>query len=254
MEIDTKSQSSVEEMRSIAESLKLPISSVQESGETSYLLKLKPISQDDNTKLLDEVKKKHPQSSELKFETIGPTIGGELTQKAILAVLVSSLFIVIYIAWAFRKIPKPYSPVKFGISAVVALLHDVLVLLGAFSIFGHRFGVEVDSLFVTAVLTVIGFSVHDTIVVFDRVRENLPKLKGWNFSSVVDFSLTETIVRSLNTSVSVLLTLSALLLFGGESIRWFVAALLIGITSGTFSSIFNASPLLVIWESRQSKS
>ena len=165
--------------------------------------------------------------------------------------VLASVFIIAYIAWSFRRIPRPYSAWKFGASAVVALLHDVIIVLGLFALFGHLYHVEIDALFVTAMLTVIGFSVHDSIVVFDRVRENLPKMPKAAFEAVVDFSLTETLVRSLNTSVTVLLTLLALLLFGGETIRWFVAALLIGIVSGTYSSIFNAAPILVLWESRK---
>jgi preprotein translocase subunit SecF len=154
-------------------------------------------------------------------------------------------------AWSFRQIPKPYASWKFGMSAVVALLHDVLVVLGLFSIFGVLWHVEVDSLFVTAVLTVIGFSVHDTIVVFDRIRENLPKMPQSSFEEVVDFSISETLVRSINTSLTAVLTLLCLLLFGGTNIRWFVVALLVGIVSGTYSSIFNAAPILAIWESKR---
>ena len=182
---------------------------------------------------------------------MGPVVGAEMAKKALLAVILASLAIILYIAWSFRQIPRPYSPWKFGISAVVALLHDALVVLGLFSLFGHFYQVEIDALFVTALLTVIGFSVHDTIVVFDRVRENLPKMYNKPFPEIVDFSLTETLVRSLNTSLTVILTLTALLLFGGETIRWFVVALLVGIVSGTYSSIFNAAPLLVLWESRK---
>jgi len=164
------------------------------------------------------------------------------------AIILWIAFIIIYIAWSFKKIPPPYSPWKFGISAVLALIHDAFVVLGIFSLFGHFYHVEIDSLFVTAILTVIGFSVHDTIVVFDRIRENLPKMPKSSFEEIVDFSLTETLVRSLNTSLTVTLTLTSLLLFGGEPIRWFVVALLIGVVSGTYSSIFNAAPLLVVWE------
>ena len=188
---------------------------------------------------------------EKRFESVGPVVGAEMAKKALLAVILASLAIILYIAWSFRQIPRPYSPWKFGISAVVALLHDALVVLGLFSLFGHFYQVEIDALFVTALLTVIGFSVHDTIVVFDRVRENLPKMYNKPFPEIVDFSLTETLVRSLNTSLTVILTLTALLLFGGETIRWFVVALLVGIVSGTYSSIFNAAPLLVLWESRK---
>jgi preprotein translocase subunit SecF len=145
-------------------------------------------------------------------------------------------------------VPKPTSSFRFGVCAIIALIHDVLVLLGLFSIFGHFLGVEIDSLFVTAALTVIGFSVHDTIVVFDRIRENLKRVGGENFSEVVNNSILQTLDRSLNTSLTVVLVLIALLLFGGDSIKWFVVALLIGIISGTYSSIFNASPLLVVWQ------
>lgn len=225
----------------------LELSSFQTAGKDTYLLRFKPLTQAQN----DAFKKTLGQVTEKRFETVGPTIGAELTRKAIISVVLASLFIILYIAWSFRNIPKPYASWKFGVSAVVALLHDAFVVLGLFSLFGHFYHVEIDSLFVTALLTVIGFSVHDTIVVFDRIRENLPKLPKSTFSQVVDFSLTETLVRSLNTSLTVTLTLTALLLFGGETIRWFVLALLIGIVSGTYSSIFNASPLLVLWESKK---
>ena len=146
--------------------------------------------------------------------------------------------------------PKPQSSFRFGIAAVVAMLHDVLVIVGAFAIFGHFLNVEVDTLFVTALLTIIGFSVHDTIVVFDRIRENLLKNIGKKFIDVANISVIQTLARSLNTSLTVVFVLTSLLLFGGETIRWFVAALLIGVISGTYSSIFNATALLVWWEER----
>src|SRR3989344_3383696 len=220
----------------------LELYSVQSITGDSYLLRFKPMTQEQNEKFKTAL----GPVTEKRFETGGTIIGRELTQKAVLSIILASIFIVLYISWSFRKIPKTYSSWKFGVSAVAALLHDALVVLGLFSLFGHFYHVEIDSLFVTAVLTVIGFSVHDTIVVFDRVRENLPKLPKSTFTQVVDFSLTETLVRSLNTSLTVTLTLVALLLFGGETIRWFVVALLIGIVSGTYSSIFNAAPLLVL--------
>jgi len=229
----------------------LDVSSLSQSSDSIYLLRVKPATQDQNNKFFTELKTiSQSDPVQKRFETVGPSIGKELTQKAILSLVVSSLCIVAYIAWSFRHIPRPYTSWKFGVSAVIALLHDALVVLGLFSIFGHYFNVEIDSLFVTALLTVIGFSVHDTIVVFDRVRENLPKLPQATFSQVVDFSLAETLGRSLNTSLTVILTLSSLLIFGGETIRWFVVALLIGIISGTYSSIFNAAPILVLWEQR----
>jgi preprotein translocase subunit SecF len=237
-----------EKILQVVRNEKIEISAVQSTGDNSFLLRTQTIDKDQNEKLKQSLTVKLGDVTEKRFETVGPTVGAELTRKAVLAVIVASLAIVGYIAWSFRQVPKPYKSWKFGASAVLALLHDVLVVLGIFSILGHLYHVEIDALFVTAMLTVIGFSVHDTIVVFDRVRENLPKMPKNTFEEVVDYSIGETLVRSLNTSFTVLLTLTALLLFGGETIRWFVVALLVGILSGTYSSIFNASPLLVLWE------
>jgi len=182
--------------------------------------------------------------TELSFDSVGPTVSSTIATNAIVSLILVSLAIVFYVAFAFRNAPPPVSPWGFGIMAIVALLHDALFVLGVFSLLGHFFGVEIDALFVTAILTVIGFSVHDTIVVFDRIRENLRREKG-SFETIVNDSILETIARSVNTSMTVLLTLLALFLFGGQSIRMFVLALLIGVASGTYSSIFNASPLLV---------
>lgn len=232
----------------IAKDQNLELSSVQASQDSTYLLRFKHLDKDQNEKFKQALGK---DVVEKRYESVGPTIGKELTRKAFLAVIIASLAIVAYIAWSFRHVPKPYSSWKFGVSAVIALLHDAFVVIGLFSLLGHFYHVEIDALFVTALLTVIGFSVHDTIVVFDRVRENLPKMPKQSFSQVVDFSLGETLVRSLNTSLTVVLTLTALLLFGGQSIRWFIVALLVGILSGTYSSIFNAAPLLVLWETKR---
>ena len=245
----TNPQITKQKLEELAKSEKLELSTVSSSSDNVYLLRLKELSNEQKIKYLNLV----GDATEKRFETVGPLIGREMTQKAILAVAVASLVIVMYIAWSFRHIPKPYSSWKFGASALIALLHDAFVILGLFSIFGVLWHVEVDALFVTAILTVIGFSVHDTIVVFDRIRENLPKMPHNSFEEVVDFSLSETLVRSLNTSLTAILTLVALLLFGGENIRWFVMALLLGIISGTYSSIFNAAPLLVLWETHKTK-
>lgn len=245
LEIQTKV--SKEKLEELAKNEKLEVSSIQGSGDNIYLIRLKELSNDQKIKYVNLI----GDATEKRFETVGPVIGKELTQKAILSIVVASLTIVLYMAWSFRQIPKPYGSWKFGMSAVIALLHDALVVLGLFSIFGVLWHVEVDSLFVTAILTVIGFSVHDTIVVFDRIRENLPKMPSNSFEEVVDFSISETLVRSLNTSLTAVLTLLCLLLFGGTNIRWFVVALLVGIVSGTYSSIFNAAPLLVLWETKR---
>lgn len=180
--------------------------------------------------------------------TVGPTVGNELIGRAFLAILAASTAILLYLTVVFRKVPNAF---RYGVCAIIALLHDVLVVVGIFAILGFAFGIEIDALFITAMLTVIGFSVHDTIVVFDRVRENIMKRRFDRFDEVVNYSLVQTLARSINTSITVLLTLFALYLFGGASVRNFVLALLIGILSGTYSSIFNASMLLVVWENRE---
>lgn len=226
---------------------KIKVDSVEKSGNLIYI-KSQEVNQKQDILITNEIKNKLGIFKQEDYETVGPTVGSETLVNALYALVVASVLIVIYITWSFRKVPKPTSSFRFGVSAIVALIHDVLVLLGLFSIFGHFLGVEIDSLFVTAVLTVIGFSVHDTIVVFDRIRENLKRVGGENFSEVVNNSILQTLDRSLNTSLTVVLVLVALLLFGGDSIRWFVIALLIGVISGTYSSIFNAAPLLVVWQ------
>jgi preprotein translocase subunit SecF len=203
----------------------------------------------DEKKLIeDALREKFGEFQEIGFESIGPVIGKELTRKAIYAVIVASIVIVLYIGWSFRGVPRPASSFRFGVCAIAALLHDVFFLLGMFSILGHFFNVEVNALFVTAVLTVMGFSVHDSIVVFDRIREMLRKEAGQPFGKIVNDSILQTMGRSINTTLSVLLPLLALFLFGGESVKEFSFALLIGVFSGAYSSVFNASPLLVEWQ------
>ena len=186
--------------------------------------------------------------TELQIATVGSSVGNEIRNRAIVAVAIASVGILLYIAYAFRN---TQNPALYGIAAIIGMLHDVLVVLGIFSIMGEVANVEIDALFVTALLTVIGFSVHDTIVVFDRIRENLARKAASSFEEVVNYSLAQTIVRSVNTSMTVVFTLLALYLFGGESTKEFVLALLIGVISGTYSSIFNASQILVSWENEE---
>ncbi len=226
---------------------KIEVATLQTTGD-GIIVRTPPLTQQQHATVISEIAKDIPMIHEDSFETVGPIIGSETTINAIEGVALASLLIVLYIAWAFRQVPKPASSWRFGICAIVALLHDVLVVLGIFSLLGHFFGVEVDSLFVTAVLTVIGFSVHDTIVVFDRIRENLKRTYTMSFDRIVNESILQTMTRSLNTSLTVVLVLFTLLIFGGESVKWFIAALLIGVVSGTYSSIFNASLLLVVWQ------
>ncbi len=185
---------------------------------------------------------------ELSFENIDPQVGADVTRKALWAVGVASLAIILYLALSFRGVPKPLSSWQFGIFAVVALLHDVVFILGFYSLMGHYVGWEVKAEFVTAVLTVMGFSVHDTIVVFDRLRENLKRFPSYTFTQVANVSVIQTMSRSLNTSLTVLLVLLTVVLLGGESIRPFTLTLFVGIAAGTYSSIFVATPLLDWWQ------
>ena len=224
------------------------VSSIQKTSQNSYLIRSKPLVDDQVKAVQVKLNEKYEEPKELRRETIGPTIGAELLRNAIIALTVAVIAIVLYISWAFRKVPAPASSWRFGISAIIALFHDVLIVIGLFSIFGYLFAVEIDALFVTALLTVIGYSVHDTIVVFDRIRENLTREISSSFSEVVNHSIIQTVTRSLNTSVTIVFVLAAIILFGGASIRWFIIALMIGVIVGTYSSIFNATPILVLWQ------
>jgi preprotein translocase subunit SecF len=213
-------------------------------GKT-YLIRTKTIDAGAKSDLLAKLGSAYGPLTEDRFESVGPVIGRETATNAFLAVLGASVLILFYLSYAFRQVPNPW---RYGACAVFALLHDVVLVVGLWSILGKLFGLEVDALFVTAILTVVGFSVHDTIVVFDRVRENVSRFPGEIFERVVNFSVNQTLDRSINTSLTVILTLTALLLLGGATIRGFVLVLLVGIVSGTYSSIFNASCLLVAWE------
>ncbi len=184
----------------------------------------------------------------LAAETVGPSVGAEIAQRAGLAVGLAAIGILAYITYAFRRVEHA---VRYGVAAIVAMLHDVLVVVGFAAIFGHFLGWEVDALFLTALLTVVGFSVHDSIVVFDRIRENLIQYRRLDYETVVNHSIVQTLDRSINTQLVVMFALLALALFGGDTIRHFVVTLLVGVFSGTFSSIFNAAPVLVVWENKE---
>lgn len=226
---------------------------IQPTGEKGYILRFKEIDEETHQKMLSALSVDPQKIEEKRFDSIGPIIGKELQKRALIAVGLASFMIILYIAFAFRKVSvskissNKLSSYKYGIIAVLALLHDAIIPTGIFSFLGKTRGVEIDSLYVTAILTIIGFSVHDTIVVFDRIRENLLKNPGEKFENMVDKSIKETITRSINTSLTVLLVLIALFFFGGESTRYFSLALILGIFFGTYSSIFLASPLLVSW-------
>lgn len=216
-----------------------------------WILRFRDVDEKTHQELAAALKEKLSGFEELRFDTVGPTIGRTLRQKAVQAIVGVLLVIALYIAWAFRQVSRPVSSWKYGLVTVVTLFHDVMAPIGLFAVLGRALGVEIDSQFIVALLVVMGFSVHDTIVVFDRIRENLHKaVKGEDFGITVNRSVNETLVRSLNTSLTVLIVLAALFVWGPASLKLFVLALAAGIGVGTYSSIFLASPLLVDWAGR----
>ncbi len=244
LELKFSHQSSTINHQSLKETVEqsnFQVSSVQSSGENTFLFRLAPITKDDASTIKAALAEKFAEMpEELRFETVGPILGRELLIKTAVAIVLAAGFILGYVAWAFKN-------AKFGICAILAMFHDSLVLLGSFSLLGHFLGVEIDTLFVTAMLTILSFSVHDTVVVYDRIRESQKRFPQTLFSDLVNKAVTETLSRSLNNSLTIIFMLIALLLLGGTTIKWFVAALLIGTISGTYSSTFTAAPLLVLW-------
>jgi preprotein translocase subunit SecF len=221
---------------------------VQSSGSAGALIKLKPIDEATQQDIIAALEKSFGALTVLQFESVGPAVGNEVAQRAAGAVALASVAIALYVTYAFRRVPNAF---RFGVAAITSLVHDVLVLLGLEALLGLFLGWEADALFVTAMLTVIGFSVHDTIVVFDRIRENQLLHRRIDFETVVNHSIVQTLDRSINTTLTVLLTLFALALFGGATTRHFIIILLIGMFSGTYSSVFNAAAILVVWENRE---
>ena len=219
---------------------------VQTVGDgRTVVVRLKTIDNETKIALRQNLEERFGPATELQFRSVGPTVGREVTRAATVAIVVAALAILGFIIVAFRRVPHPF---RFGICAIIAMIHDILVTTGLFAIAGLVLGWEADALFLTALLTVIGFSVHDTIVVFDRIRENTPKRRGESFETIVNRSLLETIHRSLATQLNAIFIMVAILFFGGATIKQFIATMLVGLISGTYSSIFNAVPLLVVWE------
>lgn len=222
---------------------------VQPLGEDAYAIRSKTMSDETKARIVSELEARSgTKVTVLNFTSVSPAIGQEVTRAAIVAVIMAGLAIMLYIWYAFRQVEHAF---RYGTAAILALIHDVLVVLGVEAMFGYFLGWQADALFLTATLTVIGFSVHDSIVVFDRVRENSRIYRRMDYEALVNHSILQTLDRSINTQLTVMFTLLALVLFGGESIRHFVTILLIGIFSGTYSSIFNAAPILVVWEKRE---
>lgn len=241
------------EIKSGGETLDLGNAIIIPSSE-GYIIKTRYMNTEIHDSILVKLEEKFGTFTETRFTTVGATVGDTMKSKAMIAIMIALVAIVLYIAFAFRKIPRSMSPWRFGVSAIIALAHDILFVVGMFAIFGFIFKVEIDALFITALLTILGFSVHDTIVVFDRIRENLKHMnRETTLKEVANLALTQTMARSINTSLSTLLTLMALLLLGSSSLFWFILALVLGILVGTYSSIFIASTFLVWWDQKAKK-
>jgi len=240
------------ELNPVIESLNLGSVLLQPTGDLGYIIKSRDLTEAEHTSLLNALSENGKNILEEKsFNSIGPSVGRELTRKAIVAIILVSLAIICFIAFAFRKVSKPVSSWRYGFIAIVSLLHDVLIPVGIFTLFSHFKGVEIDTLFVVAVLTILGLSVSDTIVIFDRIRENLRNRVATEFSETVGTSLNQSFVRSICTSLTVILVLLSLVFFGPASTKYFALMLTFGMFFGTYSSIFLASPLLVWVEELQ---
>jgi preprotein translocase subunit SecF len=226
---------------------------IQPTGEKGLIIKTLEITNDQKNDLVEVLSSDGNTLTEKSFTSIGPSVGKELRKKSIISIILVSLGIIFYIAYAFRKVSKPISSWKYGFMAIISLLHDIIIPTGVFAILGHYFGAEVDTLFVVALLTILGLSVSDTIVVFDRIRENIRLEQNKPFKDIVGHSLSQVFARSINTSLTVILALLALVFFGPESTRYFAIILTVGMFFGTYSSIFLASPLLVKMEEWQKK-
>ena len=242
-----KERPSVEALHETLSSLELGTVTIQPAGERNMLLRFRHVEEAVHQNILSRLSELAPVQ-EKRFDTIGPTIGKELKTRSAIALIIAAAAIILYIAWAFRAVSKPVASWKYGIAAIIALVHDVVIPTGIFSFLGHFYDVEVDALFITALLTILGFSVHDTIVVFDRIREHLRMAKGREaFVDILNRSVYETVTRSINTSLTVLVVLVAIALAGGATTQFFAVALILGIVFGTYSSIFIATPLLTFF-------
>lgn len=234
-----------------AEATDLTNASVTSTRDGTYFVRTPAQSNDEHLAILAHVGEELGDIQEVQYTTIGPTVGASLKQRAIWALIVAAIAIILYIAIAFRKIPRQLSPLRFGVIAIVALLHDILITVGIFTILSHYTTFQMDTLFISALLSIMGYSVNDTIVIFDRIRDNLlQEGRARDFAELADRSLRQTLTRTVNTGLGAMIMLAALFILGSESIRWFVLTLIIGTIIGTYSSFFIATPLLVYWKKK----
>lgn len=254
----SEQQPSIVEIQDSLADININNLTVQPSEDGTYILRFKDTEESVHQAVVSQLSdlaagfEEGAYFQELRLDLVGPSIGKELKSKSFNASVLVLIMIILYISYAFRKVSKPIASWKYGVAAIIALAHDVIITLGAFAALGYFFHIEINTPFIAAILTVLGYSVSDTIVVFDRIRENLPK-SNEDFEHTINTSVNQTISRSINTSVSAMLALLALLLFGGSTIFDFALALLIGIFIGTYSSIFIASPILVVWHKLMQK-
>ena len=221
----------------------------QKAGETSFIIRLREIPRGEADELVEKLGGRLGRQVEITdYYLASPTVGVETTRNAGIAVIIAAVAMLFYIVWAFRRMPSPF---RWGTCAIIALIHDVLIVIGIFSILGQMADVEVSAMFITGLLAVVGYSINNTVVVFDRIRENMSKGISPDFAVTVNLSLIETLGRSLNTSLTTLCVILALFLFGGATIHHFILVLLIGLLAGTYSSLFIAGPLLVVWEKKE---
>jgi preprotein translocase subunit SecF len=252
LEVSYETRPPIEEVRARVAALPIGEVRVQPTGETGFIVRSRDVTPEEKTALIQALSVEDSAAVEERFTSIGPTIGRELMSKAWIAIVLVALATVLYIAFVFRHVSKPVESWKYGAMSIVTLLHDIIIPTGLFALLGYFFGAEVDSLFIVAILTILGISINDTIVVFDRIRENL-KVNGEHkikepFETVVGKSIDQTIARSVNTSMTVIIALLSLVIWGPESTRNFALTLTVGMIAGTYSSVFLASPLLVTWE------
>jgi preprotein translocase subunit SecF len=245
----------IEQLRTTLATAGFDQAALQPAGDQGLIIRLATSDSERKTDLYKALNadNQHP-FAEQRFDSIGPTLGKELSQRGSIAIALVTLLIILFIAFAFRQVSRPVSSWKYGVVALVALLHDLIIPIGAFALLGHYYpAIEADALFLTGLLTILGLSIHDTIVVFDRIREHLRGRHNGDFPTIVGQSLSETFTRSINTSLTIILVLVIMYLFGAPSIKYFSLLMAIGVLVGTYSSIFIASPLLVVWAGKVGK-
>ena len=248
IEIQSSNANKVSLIKDVLSQQKITDYQLSETGTNIINLKLPTLTNDQHLAFQAAATAKISDYTESEYNTVGPTIGKDLETKSIWAIVIASIGIILFIAFAFRKVPKPLSSWKFGVSAVIALIHDLLITTGLVAILGHFFAwMQIDALFITAMLTIMGFSVHDTIVVYDRLRENFIRNPREEIELTAEKSINQTLARSINTSLTTIIVLCCLLVLGSDSLRHFIVTLIFGFTIGTYSSIFVASPIVVRW-------